>query len=1349
MLTGGTAATVWLSDGNDLSNVNLTLNTLTVGSNSMAAVSNANLFDAKGSLTDPTIPYTTSGNNIHVSNGVAFQTASNTYFTVNGNIGTVDAPLTLSSAGVLAVGNNNLDSSGGNITLNGVGVTSTGGTINSNDSDIVVNAGGGVVNLGGALTAATAIQILNASTATLGTMTTDPTGTITLGTTGNPISGEVKQTGVINTGSLTGYTRGKVTLDGNNIIPNLGPFTNDGDFTFKTTSRLSVNGELNSINGALSLTAGDLLNLGSHNLSGNGITLNGVGVTSTGGNINSGHGDILVNAGGGTVSLAGALIANDTASTIQILKASTADLGNMTTDQSGTITLGKTGNQISGAVKQTGFISTGTLTGVTGGTVTLDAANNGITHLGAFASNGDFTLNNAIALNITGAVNTNGHIASLTNGDTLTLAAGGSVTGSSVSLTSTGSSSDVVINNPITWADNGALTLQAGRNIQINSNLTASGNSPSLTLAYGSSGNDYFLNNGSVINLPASSTTLHIGPTGNLSNYTVLNSLGIEGDTSGATLQGMQGYLSRNYALGSNIDASATSGWNSGAGFNPVGSYISQFTGNFHGLGHTISGLTINRPATNLVGLFGFAQGSILRNIGLTGGAVTGHDSVGALVGAANHGSIANAYNTGTVSGNQGVGGLVGVSTASIANAYSTGAVSGSSAVGGLVGGNSGNITNSYSTGAVSGSSTVGGLVGVNSDNITNSYSTGAVSGTSEVGGLVGGNRGNITNSYSTGAVSGTNQAGGLVGGNRGNITNNYSTGAVSGTNQAGGLVGTNDSGTVTNSYWDAITTGVVNAIGSNGGTSSNVFNVGNAPYAQSSYSAFDFNNTWWISDGNTRPFLRSEYSTTITNAHQLQLMAINPAANYTLVNNINMGELQSASGLWNTTTGFVPVVNFTGLFNGGGYVISGLTINQPNIADVGLFGDASGTISNVGLVGGSVSGQYNVGGLAGVNYGSISNVYNTGTITVIGTNLRAAGLVGLNYGSITNAYSSSTVNGNGDIYSSVGGLVGENIGSINNAYSTGTVSSNAYVGGLVGFNSGSITNAYNTGTVSGEGGLVGWNDYGGSITNAYNTGTVSGTGTVGGLVGVNHGSIANAYSTGIVNGNGAVRVGGLVGLNYGSITNAYSTGLVNGIGASQVGGLVGLSSGGTVTGSFWDTTTSTILANTCTTPGICGIGMATTDMMNLANFTSATQANGNVNPNWNFTGTWWMSDGNTRPFLLSEYSTTITNAHQLQLMAVNLNANYTLANNINLGELPSASGLWNTATGFVPVGNATTNFTGSFNGGGYTISGLTINRPSASEIGLFGVSGGTISNVGLVGGNVTGQNDVGGLAGS
>ena len=63
---------------------------------------------------------------------------------------------------------------------------------------------------------------------------------------------------------------------------------------------------------------------------------------------------------------------------------------------------------------------------------------------------------------------------------------------------------------------------------------------------------------------------------------------------------------------------------------------------------------------------------------------------------------------------------------------------------------------------------------------------------------------------------------------------------------------------------------------------------------------------------------------------------------------------------------------------------------------------------------------------------------------------------------------------------------------------------------------------------------------------------------------------------------------------------------------------------------------------------------------------------------------------GATRPMLLSEWSTTITNPHQLQLMALDLNANYTLANNINLGpSLSNASDVWgpNGCAGFVPIG--------------------------------------------------------------
>jgi len=86
-------------------------------------------------------------------------------------------------------------------------------------------------------------------------------------------------------------------------------------------------------------------------------------------------------------------------------------------------------------------------------------------------------------------------------------------------------------------------------------------------------------------------------------------------------------------------------------------------------------------------------------------------------VGYNNYGDISASYSTCTVSatfsGNQGVGGLVGVTAGSITTSYSTGEVSGQRSVGGLVGWNyQSNITNSYSTGTVSGDQNIGGLVG-------------------------------------------------------------------------------------------------------------------------------------------------------------------------------------------------------------------------------------------------------------------------------------------------------------------------------------------------------------------------------------------------------------------------------------------------------------------------------------------------------------------------------------------------------------------------------------------------------------------------------------------------------------
>ncbi len=57
---------------------------------------------------------------------------------------------------------------------------------------------------------------------------------------------------------------------------------------------------------------------------------------------------------------------------------------------------------------------------------------------------------------------------------------------------------------------------------------------------------------------------------------------------------------------------------------------------------------------------------------------------------------------------------------------------------------------------------------------------------------------------------------------------------------------------------------------------------------------------------------------------------------------------------------------------------------------------------------------------------------------------------------------------------------------------------------------------------------------------------------------------------------------------------------------------------------------------------------------------------------------------------LASEYSTTINNAHQLQLVAMNLGANYTLAANIDASGTGGGD-VWGNSS-FVPIGYTTTN---------------------------------------------------------
>ena len=245
-------------------------------------------------------------------------------------------------------------------------------------------------------------------------------------------------------------------------------------------------------------------------------------------------------------------------------------------------------------------------------------------------------------------------------------------------------------------------------------------------------------------------------------------------------------------------------------GWEPIGNQSLRYTATFAGNSHTITGLCINRPDTDYVGLFGSAGAdAIIRNVGLAEVSVLGDDRVGGLVGRNVDGIITSSYATGAVTGFNSVGGLVGMNTdgGGITSSYAMGTVDGTDYVGGLVGNNYGSVTSSYAMGAVTGPNSVGGLVGVNTGGggITSSYATGTVDGTDYAGGLVGYNDGSVTSSYATGDVTGNSMVGGLVGFNHsGAITASYATGDVSGEySNVGGLWGDN-SGTVTASYYSS-----------------------------------------------------------------------------------------------------------------------------------------------------------------------------------------------------------------------------------------------------------------------------------------------------------------------------------------------------------------------------------------------------------------------------------------------------------------------------------------------------------------------------------------------------------------
>ena len=534
----------------------------------------------------------------------------------------------------------------------------------------------------------------------------------------------------------------------------------------------------------------------------------------------------------------------------------------------------------------------------------------------------------------------------------------------------------------------------------------------------------------------------------NLGNYFAKDANGVYLVSTLSDLRSVLGFYwtsGVNFRLTNDIDLSPTPNF-----------YIPYFSGNLDGFGHQIKNLVLNNGGRN-IGFIGTLNGGMLSNLGISSGAISSNsdsNNVGALVGS-NSGTINNAYSLISVSASNndygGVGGLVGSNFGTILNSYATGPVSDTGhawgGVGGLVGYNSGVIQSAYATGAVSGQDNVGGLVGDNEGAgtspavINNAFATGVVSGSSFVGGLVGCNYCHfaltnsivISNAYATGAVSGSavsgsTDVGGLVGSNLGGINNAYSTGAISGSEDIGGLTGLNY-GALTNAFYniDVVSINGAHALGPGG------------LYSVQYQDWFNNNQTLNIDNYFSKDLSGSYIINSLSDLKNLLGFNWMPGLKFRLVNDIDLSS---------TPNFYIPY--FSGNLDGTGHQIKNLVLNNtgPNSGFIGFLD--GGSLSNLGIVSGSIFSPFsgNVGALVGSNSGAISNVY--ATISVFGAD-GVGGLVGSNVGVIRNAYATGDVGG----FSNVGGLVGANGGTVQSVYSVGNVSGRRYVGGLIGSNYG------------------------------------------------------------------------------------------------------------------------------------------------------------------------------------------------------------------------------------------------------------------------------------------------------
>ncbi|MFW3146313.1 MAG: GLUG motif-containing protein [Thermoplasmatota archaeon] len=639
-------------------------------------------------------------------------------------------------------------------------------------------------------------------------------------------------------------------------------------------------------------------------------------------------------------------------------------------------------------------------------------------------------------------------------------------------------------------------------------------------------------------------------------------------------LQNISLNLTDHYILINDIDASATAGWNSNRGFDPIGDSDVHFKGTLNGQNFTISDLWIDRTSENFVGLFSIVEDAWVHHLSIEDAQVRGNAYAGIIAGIIYQTKIENCTISGGIEGLYSIGGLGGYSSGDqvkIVNTTTSVAASNLnlngytfSMFGGIIGQKySGEMINCLSKGPVTisydgyiGCSYIGGMIGyAEYGRIEECTTTGKVTyyGAGRViyfGGLIGYNRyQEINDCQSTGELNirhynhGTSVyeihcIGGLTGWNNGPIYN---------CNRSGPYV--------------------IYSTRPNGNYLRYVGGIAGVNY----YS---------VTDCSSRGIMDITISGDV-----YYIGGLNGYSSYHVSNSVSKMSIKLSGNTWTRQLG-----GLIGYNNGG------------TVTSCGWEGYIDLSISVF-----STPDTFDIGGLIGLNVrGGVSDCYSSGSIDVEATSCDAkeiGGLVGDNNdGDISDSRSALYINvtstGANKVIEKVGGLVGynNNDGSIVNCQFFGWMDNIAggmggrYIGGIAGHNErGTIiqSQTFNSLHLSGTpnfhsiGGLAGKNDF--YIDGCLSAGwlyfapwdTLSQLREIGGLVGFNNGGsiLKSATNTSIFphkqtgkNFNYDIsEVGGLVGKSTGSVKNCFANGTVSvnaSTNANNIGGLVGWNSG-------------------------------------------------------------------------------------------------------------------------------------------------------------------------------------------